>query len=233
VRRTLVGRVPRWRYAAAIVAGFVLVAAAPASAAGTWTLEAGETRTVLTLSAVSCTSAGWCAAVGSELDQSGAPSKVYAESGSGTTWTVAPSSGPKPSVLTGVSCVAPDWCQAVGFIPGTSEMLVNERWDGQAWSQLAGPVRRGSLMGVSCVSRSFCMAVGGQAGQDPFSGTLAERWNGKKWSVVATPNKGSGPELDAVACVSPTWCAAVGSYGFSYDSDRRTGSRTLAELWNG
>ena len=63
---------------------------------------------------------------------------------------------------------------------------------------------------------------------------LVERWNGKQWSVVASPKKGSVySELDAVACVSPTWCAAVGYYGYRYDAGRRGGERSLVELWDG
>jgi hypothetical protein len=84
---------------------------------------------------------------------------------------------------------------------------------------------------VAASQGSFELAVGGQSGQGL---PLTERWNGKQWSVVASPKKGSrSSELDAVACVSPTWCAAVGFYGYSYDAGRRTGTRSLGELWDG
>ena len=220
-----------------LAAGCVLAApvsaAPPATAASKWTLEAGytsENGAPLRLSAVWCTSTGWCAAVGNE-DQGRGPTGVYAETGNGSVWTVAPSSGPSLSALRGVSCVAPNWCQAVGDAAyRKSDSPLNEQWNGRAWSRAPGPAGSGYLSGVSCVSRSFCMAVGaGQAGVP-----LVERWNGKQWSVVASPKKGSVyRELDAVACVSPTWCAAV---GFSGSPERRPGhpeTWTLIELWNG
>jgi hypothetical protein len=217
------------RCAAAIVAGFMLVAAASVSAAGPWKLEAGRTRGGLTLSAVSCTSSGWCAAVGFESDETqGLASKVYAESGNGTGWTVAPSSGPKASWLTGVSCVAPDWCQAVGWNVNTSAPL-NEQWNGRTWSPVPSPVAHARLAGVSCTSRAFCMAVGDSAGN--HVGGLVERWNGTKWSVVPSPRKGTGNTLTSVACVSPTWCAAVGL--FAYNALRPGASSALVEVWNG
>ena len=123
-----------WRHAAALVAGFVLVAAASTSAAGPWKLEAGRTRGGLTLSAVSCTSPGWCAAVGYESDETaGLPSKVYAESGDGSAWTVAPSSGPKASWLTGRVV------RRVRLVPGRG---IQRRQD-QSRSTNAGTAGRG------------------------------------------------------------------------------------------
>ena len=218
-----------WRCAAALVAGFVLVAAAPASAAGPWRPEAGQTRNGLTLSAVSCTSSGWCAAVGFESDETqDLPSKVYAESGDGSAWKVAPSSGPKASQLKSVSCVAPDWCQAVGTNVDRTNALI-EHWNGRAWSQVSSPVVHGPLAGVSCTSRVFCMAVG-QARKNKVL-ALVERWNGTKWSVVPSPRDDLGTAFTSVSCVAPTWCVAVGSYG--YNTPRSDVTAALVEVWNG
>ncbi len=219
----------RWRYAAALAAGFVLVAAAPASAAGPWRLEAGRTRDGLTLSAVSCTSTGWCAAVGYESDETqGLASKPYAESGDGSVWTVAPTSGPKSSELTSVSCIASDWCQAVGNNVDRPNSLI-ERWNGRAWSPVSSPVAHGDLTGVSCTSRQFCIAVG--SALKSTGPALVERWNGTKWSVVPSPLMGLGTGLTSVACVSPTWCVAVGFY--AYNTSRSRGAAALVEEWNG
>ena len=208
-------------------------AAAPAPAASKWTLEAGytsENGAPLKLSAIWCTSTGWCAAVGNE-DQGRGPTGVYAESGNGSVWTVAPSSGPSLERAAGrVMCHAE-------LVPGRRRhRLPQVRFAPQRAMErprvvrAPGPAGSGYLSGVSCVSRSFCMAVGaGQAGVP-----LVERWNGKQWSVVASPKKGSrSSELDAVACVSPTWCAAVGYYGYPMRRPGHPETRTLIELWNG
>ena len=207
-----------WRYAAALAVGFLLVAAAPASAAGPWKPEAGKTRSGLTLSAVSCLSTGWCAAVGfKSLETQGLASYVYAESGNGSVWTVAPSSGPTANKLASVSCVASDWCQAVGYNVENFNAL-NEHWNGRAWTRIPSPVAKLGLDGVSCTSRQFCMAVGG---------SLIERWNGAKWTLVPSARQ-PGSVFTSVSCVSPTWCAAVGYYA-------STTSRVaaLVEEWNG
>jgi len=222
-----------WRYAAAFVAGFVLVAAVPVSAAGTWTFEAGQPRGLKTLLAVSCLPTGSCAAVGEERDYDGGPARVYAETGDGSTWTVAPSSSPPhESRLLSVSCLAPDWCQAVGTTYDGVVRTLIEHWNGRAWSRSSALTGSRSLAGVSCVSRSFCMAVGVGSRSSGPSGPLVERWNGKEWSVIASPRKGSlGSSLAAVSCVSPTWCAAVGLYGVP--APFYSGARTLVEMWNG
>jgi hypothetical protein len=53
-------------------------------------------------------------------------------------------------------------------------------------------------------------------------GSIDESWNGRVWSITPSPNVGgSGP--DAVSCIGPTSCVAVGWVGGS----------TLVESWNG
>ncbi len=99
MRRTRVGRVPRWQYAAALAAGLVLVAAAasagaPASTASKWTLESGytsENGTPQKLSAVSCTSTGWCAEVGYNVP--------LADSWNGKVWSPMSDVDDSPSVI--------------------------------------------------------------------------------------------------------------------------------------
>lgn len=63
---------------------------------------------------------------------------------------------------------------------------------------------------VSCRSSSFCLAVGSGGG-----GTLiydAQTFNGTEWSqpVSIDPNDGG---LDAVSCVTHTFCVAVDTFG--------------------
>jgi hypothetical protein len=92
------------------------------------------------------------------------------------------------------------------------------------------------LQDVSCVSAVWCVAVGkaGSNASTTSSGqALAEAWNGTSWSEQSlAPAPGTAPDLQAVSCVSVTFCAAVGNTDGSYDEP---GSRnaTLAEMWNG
>src|SRR5262249_46400195 len=78
---------------------------------------------------------------------------------------------------------------------------------------------------VSCASASFCAAVGQHATQR-YAGPLAELWNGTRWRVTAAPGFGYSSGLRGVACLSTTFCFAVGS--------RQTfASQTLALRWDG
>ena len=72
------------------------------------------------------------------------------------------------------------------------------------------------FLGDSCVSSIFCMAVG-YASNGTVDQTLAEQWNGSAWSIVPSPNPPMtlGSELDAVSCLSSTFCMAIGR---AYDS---------------
>ena len=85
----------------------------------------------------------------------------------------------------------------------------------------------GGLDAVSCPTTTFCMAVGAfrPIGAAPNSAVpLAERWDGHAWRLEAVPDPaatitGGFDRLQAVSCVSPTSCVAVGQ-GFS-------------EIWDG
>jgi hypothetical protein len=68
--------------------------------------------------------------------------------------------------------------------------------------------------------------------------TFAERWDGTAWSVLPTPAAGADPTLVSLSCVSPTFCAAVGSTrtsGRDYIAGTIGAGRThaLLEVWNG
>ena len=89
------------------------------------------------------------------------------------------------------------------------------------------------LSGVSCVSSSFCVGVG-SAGSNTSAGQvstvespLVESWNGSTWSVMSTPPTTSPYGLNAVDCVSTTFCMAVGN------PDGTDSGSVLTELWNG
>ncbi len=82
------------------------------------------------------------------------------------------------------------------------------------------------LTGVSCTSASFCAAVGDQnLDTDAGVSTLAELWNGSSWRIVPSPNPAGTADdaLNAVSCVGPSFCLAVGGGDTS----------ALVVAWNG
>jgi hypothetical protein len=86
------------------------------------------------------------------------------------------------------------------------------------------------LLAVSCGSDASCMAVGSSTTPAGAEHALAERWNGSTWTILplAAPSGWVQSTLAGVSCISPTWCAAVGS-GVDHAGKRLT----LAERWNG
>lgn len=181
---------------------------------------------------VSCVSADWCVAVGSqEIKGKGS---LLRESWNGTKWKVMPGGQAQGSaVLLGVSCVTAANCIAVGQ-PGGSADALAESWNGQSWSKVPTPAPAAgfdSLSAVSCYSATACIAVGTHyyGAGDVDSAPLAESWNGSDWSVVPVPSTDKDASLLGVSCVSASFCAAAGSYPVGQNAN----SRTLIEMWNG
>lgn len=154
----------------------------------------------------------------------------------GKTWSLirTPSPGGTANAdaqaIEGVRCTSTTNCLAVGTYGNLQTFkLKNEalRWNGRKWSKLSTPNPGGTgakgdiseLIGLGCTSASNCWAAGeyGNFGTMTFLNQLLH-WNGKKWSKAPTPNPdgigtGASNNLEAVNCVSPASCWAVGSYG--------------------
>jgi hypothetical protein len=83
-----------------------------------------------------------------------------------------------------------------------------EAWNGAAWTmQPAANVSNATLAGVTCMGAGECSAVGATGD----GSSLAEGSGGSAWSVQPTPNSAaSSRSLQAVTCVSPVSCVAVG-----------------------
>lgn len=83
--------------------------------------------------------------------------------------------------------------------------------------------------GVSCTGPAFCAAVGGYNANDVVH-VLTEIWRGSGWTVLPSPDPTGSvqSQLDAVSCVSPTRCMAVGGY-----TDSSFGNWPFAESWDG
>ncbi len=181
------------------------------------------------LSAVSCSSATLCTAVG-YFEDSAAIDVTLAERWNGSHWKVEPTPNPAGawgSTLSGVSCASAGACTAVGsFATSDGDGALAENWNGKKWTVEPTPtVPEGFLSAVSCISPTACTAVGMHDLSTFGVGTLAETWNGTKWTVEPTPTVPEG-SLSAVSCVSRIACAAVGSGGSGNGG-------TLAEIWNG
>jgi hypothetical protein len=127
--------------------------------------------------------------------------------------------------LIAVRCTASNNCWAVGDSSNSGGALNQAlHWNGRKWSLVRTPQPAGTavhnsnaLFDVVCRTAGNCWAVGTyQKGTTKFNQAL--HWNGRKWSVVRTPQPGGtgaddGNALNAVRCVSPSTCLAVGSVG--------------------
>jgi hypothetical protein len=194
-----------------------------------WALQATPNPTgaeASSLSAVSCTSASACTAVGN-LTNAGGSHVTLAEVWDGTSWQVQTTpdpAGARASGLSGVSCTSASACTAVGNYTnaGGNQVTLAEEWNGSSWQvqTTASPTgaEAGSLSDVSCTSPGGCTAVGNYTTAGPNQFALAEAWNGRRWRVETTP-PGGASSLSGVSCTSQNACTAVGG--------------SMAEAWNG
>ena len=240
--------------AVACVAVGSVVGHSPASAplvarwnGSTWRLQPtprlGRSRSA-TLTGVSCTSVSVCVAVGSVV---GPRNRSLVERWNGSRWEIQPTPQParsSGSSLQAVACVSARACTAVGGTMGgqladgdTGGHAMALRWNGKSW-KLQRPrsdptLDATTLNGVSCPSANRCVAVGsadmtGYSGDAPPEHVVIERWDGSRWTVqkaklVAGMSGEHG--LDAVSCISPRACTAVGSAGL--------GAAPLVERFDG
>ena len=156
----------------------------------------------------------------------------------GTTWAIVPSPNPKgaqSNALTAVSCPTASACFAVGvgaFASGhANDRTFMQRWNGSVWNMQASPVGASvsPLQGVACASPTLCFAAGAyEPAGLPTTRAFLEQWNGTAWvpAVTPVPTGVTATGLNDVACVSKTFCVAVGN--------ATAGSpQTLIEQWNG
>ncbi len=175
------------------------------------------------LSAVSCTSATKCTAVGST--QTGTRVGTLAERWDGSSWLPEATPGLRSgqdSGLSSLSCTSGSSCMAGG-------VGLAGRWNGKTWSLLKiarpGGGTAATLSGISCVRAGVCYAAGSFFA-DGVQTLVAEIWNGTRWSVQDAPITTShdSSTLNGVSCTTATNCTAVGSY-----HDPVNGNRALAE----
>lgn len=183
------------------------------------------------LSAITCTSATDCWAVGQTLVPgiyfvpyvpiTGTPAQTLAEHWDGTQWKIVRTANTQFSenVLNGVACVSASECYAVGLAnsgSGSYDTLV-ERWDGSAWS-IVGSDNPSStvneLDGAWCSAGGTCRATGIQ--RTPTATQMLAEQGGKSAAWASDSGAGTGPDrLNAttgIACTDDVDCWAVGEY---------------------
>ncbi len=185
------------------------------------------------LSAVTCTSATACTAVGFDRPASGGPAPL-AERWNGTSWSSEPvptSAGANGGTLDGISCSSASACTAVGSLGPTSnpEPPLVERWNGTKWTEQTAPAPSGNpynavLQAISCSSATACSATGTYNEGSAF----AERWNGTSWQITPLAAPTATMALTGIVCTAASACTAVGDVG-----SPAAGITTLAEHWNG
>ncbi|HEX8078889.1 MAG TPA: hypothetical protein VF557_01630 [Jatrophihabitans sp.] len=149
-------------------------------------VRAGRARA---LSSVSCTSASFCVAIGS--DSSGL---TVLETYDGTSWTHAINLPFNSSTTKRVSCASATFCMANS---GASFATFN----GSSWStRTATGGQLSSLHSLSCPSAAFCMGTD----HDGKAGTF----DGASWSAPVNVTGAITPWW--VSCVSASFCVAVG-----------------------
>ena len=218
-----------------------------ASPASRWTIQASSGPSGIPdpgLSAVSCVSASFCSAVGSNANYyaQSATLTAFSDTWGGASWSTGTIA--TGQALNGLSCASDTFCVVVGSTTSgtTTHFAVASTWDGTAWTQSNLPKLSGNsvLNGVACVSTNFCIAVGEHGKstypQAAWTQPLTEVWNGSAWSIVKTPSLGGrGGQLAAVTCFTASWCMVLGEYykghlGPYPDIPR---DQWVAEIWNG
>ncbi|HZE15619.1 MAG TPA: hypothetical protein VE197_07860 [Mycobacterium sp.] len=155
-------------------------------------------------------------------------------------WAIPPSAGPsgiQDPALSAVSCASASFCSAVGWnpnydAPSTNFTAFSDTWGGASWS--AGTIATDqALNDLSCASAMFCVAVGrtGSNGATTDS-AVASTWDGTAWTQSRLPNLPGNSVLNGVACVSTSFCIAVGEHGKS-TYPQSVWTQPLTELWNG
>jgi hypothetical protein len=140
------------------------------------------------MSAISCTSAGSCEAVGGYESESNLDWYTLAEVWNGSRWRVQATpavSGATSAALSAVSCVSATDCEAAGQVMTKGNSIafgVLEKWNGTKWSiqeQLPAEHKPSRMEGVSCTTGPVCEAVGFRSQVTAGGTLLAQRYSSR------------------------------------------------------
>ena len=188
------------------VLGGVAAGCAPAAPAGDFAL--------IESSAISCSSAENCLAVGT-LGATGNATPV-ADAWNGRKWR--PLAVRLPAGTSGglgyVSCKAGS-CLAVGYyIPDSGGYSTGfaVTWNGRTLKTIPAPPASGqehAVDGLSCVSAGDCIVL---ASSMDSESSVIDTWDGSEWtSRTAADPAGVADGISTLSCVSATFCVAGGS----------------------
>jgi hypothetical protein len=186
--------------------------------------EALNTGGYAQVTAVSCWSAGNCAAGGGYLVPLGgsrSTERAYVVTEADGTWgTAEPVPGIAPSMLgsmvTSVSCTAGGTCVAGGNddATGTSEAFTTS-WDSGQWSAAGYIPGLAGLSQVSCGAPGDCGAISGDRVATSADGT----WGGAVRLVLGSGLSASGEVYyTSISCPAAGDCAVGGRYGDAHEN---------------
>jgi len=131
-------------------------------------------------SAVSCSSAAACTAVGSDVNAQDrmVPLAERWQPGSWQLQRIPTPAGASRVELSGVSCGSAQTCVAVGYeVQSGPTLTLVETWNGRRWAATPTPVPAGTIISllyrVSCPSAQACTAVGYRFGRLQIETALA------------------------------------------------------------
>jgi hypothetical protein len=182
----------------------------------TWAAQSSPTSTALTTSlrGVACVTDKSCFAVGTAM--SAAHNKPFVIRWNGTAWATMTSPGLANAGLDDVACASAKACFSLGSVAASTTSTLLEHWNGAKWTvvTLKNMPTANHLFGITCPSATNCVAVGRRKWTNAGFRTLVYDWNGTTWKAVSPPNRDGSTSnwLNAVSCLSPTKCRAVGTY---------------------
>ncbi len=111
--------------------------------------------------------------------------------------------------------------------------LASNRWTSAEAPSPPGSVGNVQLNGVACPSSTRCVAVGYYTESSGGTPGLLLTMTGTSWKAETAPtpadsNSTPNVNLNSVACSSPSWCVAVGTY-----TDSAGNSQGLLLTWSG
>ena len=181
------------------------------------------------LSSVSCTSVGSCAAVGSSGGLPSASVEVLRR-GSWRSPNLDDRTHSSTQSLLGVSCVVTTKdCTAVGSTGDTQKVAVASphggEWRMRTASNPDGPIET-TLSDVSCASPTSCVAVARSTNILGTNSAALDIYDGSSWTPTPLPKINGIPgmfTLSHVSCPSPTWCAATATAFLSQGAGASSG----------
>src|SRR5487761_1541999 len=186
-----------------------IIAADPALAQTTWSVDLQEAAAVSELDGVACPSATQCITVGAAEGAA----VVATTSDGGASWK-RQDPVPGSAGLSAVACASTADCWAVGAggKSGASPLagvVVATTDGGSQWTVQQAPTGTGALESVACTNNSDCWAVG----QDVSGGVdiNASTNGGLTWSAQVAPASVTSGELSGITCVGASDCWAVGA----------------------